>query len=170
MRQGERGHFCLAVVFSDNLRRANIHVDSFGTRRLFIDVGFVPHFPFHFSGIAFRHCLDPVVPRPLALGGRRHSAFKKRRAAALVDCVAVRRLEPYGQASGSCVVDNFVEPREVVLALFLFGFRPAALKPDFSYAQRRKIFFVLLVIGVVPVERFAADRYVVFGLRNVLRG
>ena len=79
-------------------------------------------------------------------------------AAGLVDRIAVGEADPRLDADRRGMPNLNIEPREVVLPLFLLGLRPAAEEPRVLRPRLAEIFCVGLEVGEFAVEAFASDR------------
>ena len=119
----------------------------------------VPHLPFvHNILVAADARLHVSDPRRERLWIARHLAhLHAETEVAPVDRVAVGEADPRLHAEGRHFAHGPVEPREVVDALLLLRLRPAGEEPPVLRAELADILLHRLPLGVVTVERFAAD-------------
>ena len=136
-----------------------------------VEIRLVPNLPFmNLPFVADGHGFDPAVPglqRLIGCGpvGEQHVC-----PAACINRVAIGCFQPRFQAARDSVVDDGVQPGEVVFSLDPLGLGPACLQPDLTDAELGEILLVLVVIRIAPVERLATDGQVVPGFGQSFRG
>ena len=88
------------------------------------------------------------------LGGWK-AARQIRATAALVGCIAIACLQQDIQASPSGIVNDRIQPCEIISSLDLLRLGPAPLQSDGLDAQRHDVFLILLIISKIAVEGLA---------------